>query len=720
MSASSVDREYNNVVREKPSIEECRELGNVARGKPYCQRSLHRFRGSEVSPLDFGPNTAEIEEASHGSIRNSQKANSSLADGDDKINEKGIDDMSANNSIENKETLRWKAEANKLRHENIVLKEEALRTVRTDPDTPLHLNVQSEASEQKSLVYSATNLSISLPTARSKSESTVQMIDDLYNMGNKNKAEVRLDNYKLKCERIDQPQRNVAQVQKGPLTPSSRLKLQLQLLKKLNDDFVDIEKILWEGGLLWKVPFNGKGIPESRIVALKRSASASIYSKAVRIIDGNEGGASVNLMYGKGNNNRGEDGTIEGYIVYPPTLVWYDADSDRPDEIKNARELVLAAGSHIVTGHSTPAFSKLISKKGPIPRPDLCFSVVTDVRTLDVAAETTKSSGDWKRALRAFLVAIYPDSSAGTASEPGPEPRPESGSGLKVNKLGDGIRKIISNDDDTKVSCRQYGSKSSVIPSPPSYPPRNRRNVPDVKDNFILQNTELYQGHQQHHKQQYTYHEINRNFEELERKERNLQKEKMQKQMFSAAKNGDYEMLESAFLAGVPANLLESGTSDTALLISCRAGNADLVRLCLYFGAKNDPHPDFGETALHIICRKGHYNAAIVILEAAKKSQANHIICNLLNDNGETPLHLAAMEGHIEIFQLLLYYGGDILKLNNQLQSVAHLCSITGKEDCLRLILDLEGDTLMDARDNTGNSPLHLAGKCKYSNIIMR
>ena len=174
MAASSVDREYNNVVREKPSIEECRGLGNIVRGKPYCQRSLQRYRGNEISPLDVGPCTAEIVDSNHEYIRNSQKANSSLADGDDKVEEKRINFLSAKDSSDSKEMLRWKAEADKLRHENIALKEEALR-VRTDHDTPQHLN--------------ASNLSIALPSARSESKSSVLKIGELHDMRNKNRAE---------------------------------------------------------------------------------------------------------------------------------------------------------------------------------------------------------------------------------------------------------------------------------------------------------------------------------------------------------------------------------------------------------------------------------------------------------------------------------------------------------------------------------------------------
>jgi hypothetical protein len=51
------------------------------------------------------------------------------------------------------------------------------------------------------------------------------------------------------------------------------------------DEATGIHKLLWEGGFLWKIPFNGKGLPERRIVSVKRASYQSIYSKAVRLIE---------------------------------------------------------------------------------------------------------------------------------------------------------------------------------------------------------------------------------------------------------------------------------------------------------------------------------------------------------------------------------------------------------------------------------------------------
>ena len=179
--------------------------------------------------------------------------------------------------------------------------------------------------------------------------------------------------------------------------------------------------------------------------------------------------------------------------------------------------------------------------------------------------------------------------------------------------------------------------------------------------------------------------------------------------MFDAAKRGDYQGLEMALKAGVPCNLMEPKTADTPLLIVCRGGDPDLVRLCLNFGAKNDPHPDFGHTALHTAVSESQYDAAVVLLQAAAASQADAVICNLTDPKGQTPLHIAATKGHIALFDLLLEHGADIFRVDDLNQTVLHLCASGGSTDCLSLVLDLEGDSLLEEIDSNGNTALHHA-----------
>jgi ankyrin repeat protein len=54
------------------------------------------------------------------------------------------------------------------------------------------------------------------------------------------------------------------------------------------------------------------------------------------------------------------------------------------------------------------------------------------------------------------------------------------------------------------------------------------------------------------------------------------------------------------YVQGCPVDIMEHGTGDTPLIVACRQGWKGIVELCLEFGAKNDPHPQFGKTALQV------------------------------------------------------------------------------------------------------------------------
>ena len=69
-------------------------------------------------------------------------------------------------------------------------------------------------------------------------------------------------------------------------------------------------------------------------------------------------------------------------------------------------------------------------------------------------------------------------------------------------------------------------------------------------------------------------------------------------------------------------------------------------------GAKNDPHPTQGQTALQAAVSAGHSNCVRVLLEAAAPSQHDHVIANHEDPNGEAPLHVAARCGNEEVLKV--------------------------------------------------------------------
>lgn len=175
------------------------------------------------------------------------------------------------------------------------------------------------------------------------------------------------------------------------------------------------------------------------------------------------------------------------------------------------------------------------------------------------------------------------------------------------------------------------------------------------------------------------------------------------------AQEGDYESLRMALESGANVNTLDPLTTDSPLMIACRKGFTQVIHLCLEFGAKNDPHPDYGQTALHAAVSCNQYESAKVLLDVAAESDADLLISNLTDPAGQTPLYLAALKGSESMLQLLLNHGAEMNCVDSYGQTCLHLCASSGNKKCMAFILDHGGDILLESRDTNGNTPLHFA-----------
>ncbi|KAJ1455351.1 hypothetical protein M885DRAFT_520251 [Pelagophyceae sp. CCMP2097] len=175
---------------------------------------------------------------------------------------------------------------------------------------------------------------------------------------------------------------------------------------------------------------------------------------------------------------------------------------------------------------------------------------------------------------------------------------------------------------------------------------------------------------------------------------------------------------------------IDAATGDTALLLACRLGDAALVSVALKCGARNDPHPTYGGTALQLAVAGGHAVAAAALLRAAAQSHADAAIANhvMLDDagadgrggggawgKGDTPLHVAARRCDAAMTQLLLEHHADVLARDARGRTAAHVAASGTKEGAysvLALLLDAAQDDVLDARDHaTGDTPLHVAAR---------
>jgi ankyrin repeat protein len=120
-----------------------------------------------------------------------------------------------------------------------------------------------------------------------------------------------------------------------------------------------------------------------------------------------------------------------------------------------------------------------------------------------------------------------------------------------------------------------------------------------------------------------------------------------------------------------------------------------------------------GWTPLHRAAMLGNEGVKDVIeLLLANKADIN--ARGVLAD--ETPLHLAAWNGHMDAAKLLLANKPDVNARDNRGETPLHLAALKGHKDVAELLLAKEAD--VNARNNDGYTPLQLAAQKGYKAVV--
>ncbi|WZZ31620.1 hypothetical protein YC2023_015021 [Brassica napus] len=188
---------------------------------------------------------------------------------------------------------------------------------------------------------------------------------------------------------------------------------------------------------------------------------------------------------------------------------------------------------------------------------------------------------------------------------------------------------------------------------------------------------------------------------------------------------------------GVDINL-RNYRGQTALMQACQHGHWEVVLILILFGA-NIHRSDYlnGGTALHLAALNGHPRCIRILLSEYIPSVPNcwsllknskssvsgfdpSVIQEVINraaDGGITPLHVAALNGHVETVQLLLDLGasltqvtvedGTTIDLIGAGSTPLHYASCGGNTQCCQLLID-KGASLAAINSN-GWTPLMVA-----------
>ncbi len=211
-------------------------------------------------------------------------------------------------------------------------------------------------------------------------------------------------------------------------------------------------------------------------------------------------------------------------------------------------------------------------------------------------------------------------------------------------------------------------------------------------------------------------------------------------QLLMAAKNKDYEIIESLLKNGVNPDITESFRW-TPLHNAANAGDLKMVELLIKYKAHVNARTTYNRTPLHFAANNGHEHIVEELirnkadinavaddgsfpLHEAAASGSQRTISLLIHagakvnapccsENGLTPLHYAAMKCRPEAIPLLLSFGAQI---NAQTiiteETPLHLATdnTLHKENALETVQALiKGGALINMRDAKGRIPLHCA-----------
>jgi ankyrin repeat protein len=180
----------------------------------------------------------------------------------------------------------------------------------------------------------------------------------------------------------------------------------------------------------------------------------------------------------------------------------------------------------------------------------------------------------------------------------------------------------------------------------------------------------------------------------------NLQNNKMQTALHKASRRGH---LDIARLLLDQADVdLQDNHGSTPLHLAIYHMSPEAVQLFLDRGADVTLQNGKGQAALHQALQRGDPDIIQLVL-----SRAN-VNADALDNNGSTPLHLAASEAEVlSGAQLLLKNGAKIDLQNKKGQTALHLASQRGHLDFMELLLNR--GAVVDVPDKDGFTPLHLA-----------
>ncbi|CAG2256755.1 unnamed protein product [Mytilus edulis] len=150
------------------------------------------------------------------------------------------------------------------------------------------------------------------------------------------------------------------------------------------------------------------------------------------------------------------------------------------------------------------------------------------------------------------------------------------------------------------------------------------------------------------------------------------------------------------------------------LHIACCKGYLEIVKLLIDVGMNLNDRTKSNSTPLHKACQDGRYETVKFLLDLNCQILNSRVDTTIKNICGESGLHLASGNGHIEVVKLLVDVGMNLNDTTNAGSTPLHMACRKGQFDIVKYLLDLNGKALNSRVDTSiketdGWSALHTA-----------
>jgi ankyrin repeat protein len=154
------------------------------------------------------------------------------------------------------------------------------------------------------------------------------------------------------------------------------------------------------------------------------------------------------------------------------------------------------------------------------------------------------------------------------------------------------------------------------------------------------------------------------------------------RELIEAAQENNLSEVRRLFSVGAEVNA-QFNNGWTALHWASVRGHVQVFKELMEHGADIEATTLSGSTALHWACNNGHLavvnkllspndsNVVAASILGKRKSRGGAII-DVKDNEGDTPLHIASLCGHLSIVKALLAVGADILVADNQGRLIIH------------------------------------------------